>query len=220
MRSRRKYIRAIILALTWLMTACTIAPRQAQPLHEDLVLQLEQPPDLPAGSVYLKSIAGGLQGKAGDEELLRVLPVNDRLRITTRLLVEELAKQARPVAASRRQPGELVTPRTARFARVATFFEPVSVSDGCNNFVMGLRGERRSGQLLVYVDRAAAIVGTHYRAPYIFDYDLRFPRAGLYVVGLRRFGYTLKPFIVQGTGQLIARIRAAECTAAAVATAY
>lgn len=213
-----RHARCIILLFVVLLNACASLQRDPQPLRENLTVHLDQPPHIPHGSVYLKPIPGGLQGKAADKELLRVTPVNDVLHITTGLLVQELAKQARPLAPDSHQPGALVTPRLTRIARVATFFEPLERDDNCSNFSMGLRGERRGGQLLVYVDRAAAIIGTHYRAPYIFEYDLRFPQAGLYLVGLRRSGFTVMPFIVHDTQQLLAWIRPAACDIRIAAT--
>ncbi|MBW3567737.1 MAG: hypothetical protein KY410_07250 [Proteobacteria bacterium] len=158
----------------------------------------------------MKPVSGGLSGRAADVELYRSPTDAERLFISSEALAEDIAAHAAIIRSDDTNPGELANPRNLRVARIATFYDPMRAEPGCSNFRTGLRGGRPGRALLVYVDRAGSLRGWRITAPYLVEYDLVFPRAGIYAIGMQaRSGRITQR--VMDAGAIVARVERADC---------
>lgn len=201
---------AALLALCAL-AACTTGRESVEPLPAEFVITVDRAANVPPGTLFLKPIPGGLLGPSVDSELFRSPPGASDMRISTPALSAGANAHARPVRADRFNPGELASPRGIRIARIGTFYEPAASEGECSNFRTGLGHDDRARELLVYVDRAGTVRGQRYTSPYIMDYQLDFPRAGIYVVTWRTQGIVVTQRTVRAAGRLQANVRRAAC---------
>ena len=216
-RSRRTQTSRVarsFLAVTCVMvtTACTSSPPTPEPIQTDIVITIDRAGDVPPGSIFLKPVPGGFLGGTLDEELFRSRAGDDRVRIPLDALSASLDDHALVARSDEFNPGELASPRGLRIARVGTFYEPALRNNTCNNFRTGLRTDDPAKTMLVYVDRAATVRGIRYTAPYIMNYQLEFPAAGLYVIGLRTHGMVVTQQVINAANPLIAKVRRAPCS--------
>lgn len=201
---------ALIIATGVLVSACA-GHKTHEPLRTDLVIAVDRAAGVPPGSLFLKPLPGGLLGATVDDELFRSREGVRNVRVPLDVLSEGLARHAQPLRADRMNPGELVQPRGLRIARVGTFYEPLVRDVACNNFRTALRMDRLASAMLVYVDRPGRVYGTRYLQPYIVEYRLDFPRAGVYAITLRLQGMTIESSVAASDGLLRASVKRAPC---------
>lgn len=210
--SWRRVFASPFIALLIASAGCTGShPAVVAPAQGDLVFAIDRADNVPAGSLYLKPLPGRLLGGAVDSELFRSRPGATRLRIPVDLLVARLDTHALRTRVDRFNPGELSRPRNLGIARIGTFYEPATNVPGCRNFRSGLRLETPAGVMLVYVDRAGSVRGTRYLEPYIMDYRLEFPAAGIYAVAARSHGLVVTQRVVDLPEQVPVSVRRASC---------
>lgn len=198
--------------LSLAVVGCSVTSRQAsQPLDKSLLIHVERMAGVPAGQIVFKPIPGRLRGKAEDVLLFQSTTGADRFKVPVMHLASELQERAATASSDSVNPGELVEPRELRIARVATFFEPAGNPGGCHNFRTGLRAAWPAQATLVYVDRAGGVRGTRYSAPYIMEYELEFPTAGLYAIRTVARGNRITQ-TVANPESLVARVLPAACS--------
>lgn len=211
--SGSKSVMALLLLGAAMLMGCAHDERVTEPLGTDLVIRIERGANVPPGSLYLKPIPGGLLGRAHDEELFRSQTGSGQVRVPLAALSRDLHALARLVRSDAFNPGELASPRELRIARIGAFYEPAVRSDGCNNFRTGLRTGATISAMLVYVDGPGSVRGARYTRPYIMDYQLEFPSAGIYAIELRMQGMTVTPQVIGVAAHIRADVRRAPCLA-------
>lgn len=194
-----------------LLSACASSGAPVAPLQSDFTIAIERGPDVPPGSLYLKPVPGGLLGKTVGDELLRSKTGAKALRVSTVALSARLRDHASILRSDDSNPGELASPRELGVARIGAFFVPAGQSEGCDNFRTSLDAGTRASAMLIYVDRAGSVRGLRYTRPYIVDYRLDFPAAGIYVVTLPAQGMVVMPRTVRVAKPLRATVQLASC---------
>lgn len=174
------------------------------------MIAIDRAKGVPPGSLYLKPVPGGLLGETADRELFRSRPGITELRISTGALADNLEAYARTAMRNRLNPGELARPRELGIARIGTFYETAAGLSGCANFRTGLRLVP-ANVILVYVDRAGTLQGARYVYPYIMEYQLDFPGAGIYAIAMHSRGMVVTQRVVNVSGKLTATVRRAHC---------
>ena len=199
-----------------MLTGCAQG-EHVKPLRADLVIRIERGDNVPPGSLYLKPIPGGLLGQAHDEELFRSQAGSGQVRVPLAALSRDLHALAELVRSDAFNPGELASPRELRIARIGAFYEPAVRSDECNNFRTGLRTAAAGSTMLVYVDGPGSVRGARYTRPYIMDYQLEFPSAGIYLVSMPARGVLVTAQVIATASPLLADVRRTACEGVAVA---
>lgn len=205
-----------LLLVAALLMGCAHG-EHVKPLRSDLVIRIERGDDVPPGSLYLKPIPGGLLGQAHDEELFRSHAGSGQVRVPLAGLSRDLHALAELVRSDAFNPGELASPRELRIARIGAFYEPAVRSDGCNNFRTGLRTDAAGSTMLVYVDGPGSVRGARYTRPYIMDFQLEFPSAGIYLVAMPARGVLVTLQVIGTASPLLADVRRKTCEAVAAA---
>ena len=200
-----------IVAMVLLVGGCTSRPMPVPPLSDNVVIAIDRDEDVPPGEILLKPVPGALSGRAVDVELYRSRKGANELVIPVGMVSVALARSAMLARSDTMNPGELANPRNMQIARVATFFRSANLSGECNNFRTGLRADWRSRAVLVYVDRPGSVRGVRYAEPWIMEYDLDFPEAGLYVIGMQAQGSHVTQRVVAAADALVARVSRADC---------
>lgn len=207
-----RMIAAGTLALSCLaVCGCAGLPAGNAPAQGDFVIAIERAADVPSGSLYLKPVPGGLLGATADSELFRSKAGAKRIRISVDALAAQAEAHAGMARSDRFNPGELARPRELGITRIGTFYEPVAAVEGCSNFRTGLRLDAPGRAMLVYVDRAGSVRGARYTQPYIMDYRLEFPAAGIYVLAVRSRHMTIVQRVAHVTEPLRARVIRTGC---------
>lgn len=171
-----------------MLVSCAVHPEPVAPWQADLEVVVEHDSQLGPGSVLLKSIPGRLHGTASGPDLYRVSAKRNSIRIPADVLARQIRERAAILANDNSNPGELATPRSLGLSRIALFYLPESSTAVCADVRTGLELNGTAAAMLVYVDRPGTIRGTRYRQPWIMDYRLRFPAAGIYVLAQRTQG--------------------------------
>lgn len=180
-------------------------------MQGDVVIAIERARGVPPGSLYLKPVPGGLLGKTVDSELFRSRPGAENVRVSTALLAMRVNVHARMTRSDRFNPGELASPRELGIARIGTFYEPANHAAGCSNFRTGLDLEIPGSAMLIYVDRPGSVHGTRYSRPWIMNYQLEFPAAGIYAVASQSRGTVVTQRLVDIPGRLAVSVRRTSC---------
>lgn len=191
------------------IAGCSTTPRP-QPVDANLSILIERGAHVPDGRIVFKPMPGKILGKADDIELFGSAPGVDKFQVPFAELLPVLHHHAAVARSDATNPGELAEPRNLRIARIATFFEPAAAIAGCNNFRTGLRGAWPAQATLVYVDGPGSVRGTRYAAPYVMEYDLEFPAAGVYAISAVARGNHVTQVVVR-PDELVARVRPAPC---------
>lgn len=199
-----------LLLLFVLLTGCAYSPQNASRPLDELVIAIDRDTGVPPGEIFMKPIRGGLLGRAEDVEIFRAGWNQGQMDVPLDTLVARLRPHAVPVRSDDSNPGELVEPRDLGVVRVATFFRAEMAMAGCNNFRTGLRAAWPAQAVLVYVDGPGSLRGTRYSEPFIMEYDLEFPEAGLYALGVRSQGIHVTQQVTD-IESLVARVRRADC---------
>lgn len=180
-------------------------------MQAHFTIAIERGDDVPPGSLYLKPVPG-LLGRTVDEELFRSRPGAKAVKVSAGRLSARLHEHASFMRSDGANPGELANPRELGMARVGAFYEPAVRGTGCANFSTRLSAGTPASTVLVYVDRPGSVRGLRYTKPYILDYRLEFPAAGIYAIDLRRQGIVVTPRTVK-VATLRATVTPAPCTA-------
>lgn len=206
-----RHVAATVIAIAAVLGAgCASGARVAQPLEGDIVIEVERGANVPPGRVFLRPVPGGMLGEAAGASVLRSAPGSDRVELDVETLAARVAGRAATVRSDRFNPGELAEPRDLRIARLGMFFTPGGDAVGCGNFrtsLLAYPGRR----MLVYVDRPGSIRGSRYASPWIFEYELVFPAAGIYLVGSTTQGIVVTQQVVASPRDVVARVRRAPC---------
>lgn len=198
-----------LLALALIaITGCN-ATHRPQPVDENVSIRVDRTTGVPEGRIVFKPMPGRMLGKADDVELFESAPGVDEFQVPIAELLPVLHQHASITRNDEKNPGELAEPRNLRIARIATFFESSEPVAGCSNFLTGLRAWPVQAAL-VYVDRPGSVRGTRYVSPYVMEYDLEFPAAGVYAISaLARGNHVMQ--VVARPDELVARVRPAPC---------
>lgn len=201
---------AVVIVLAGI---CGCAPRaeRAQPLDGDIVIEVKRARGVPPGRVFLKPVPGGFLGDAAGVPVLRSRIGAERVEFEVDALIDRLEGRAAMLRSDRFNPGELANPRRLRIARLGTFFAPLAEAGNCSNFRTSLVADAAKRGMLVYVDRAGSIRGSRYASPWIFEYELEFPSAGIYLVGSTTQGPVVTQRVLGSAGDVIAKVRRAPC---------
>ena len=200
-----------LLAFALIGIAGCSAAHRSQPVDENVSIRVERGAEVPDGRIVFKPMPGRMLGKADDVELFESARGVDVFQVPFAKLLPVLHQYAAVARSDASNPGELAEPRNLRIARIATFFESAGAAPGCNNFRTGLRGAWPAQATLVYVDRPGSVRGMRYTAPYIMEYDLEFPAAGVYAIRtVARGNHVMQ--VVGRPNTLVARVRPAPCT--------
>jgi len=200
----------VVFALI-LLPACTFAQERPRPIHSDFVIAIERDDDVPPGQVFMKPVAGGFLGHAENVELYRSTTNAGHIEVALDALTADIAPHAVLARSDDTNPGELANPRELGIVRIATFYQSEVHAPGCNNFRTGLRAEWPMRAMLVYVDRAGVLRGSRYTPPYIMEYDLEFPEAGLYAVAMQVRGPRVTQRVLDADQALVVQVRRSGC---------
>lgn len=200
----------IVLAgvLLALCVACTPAAGPVAPIKGVVMIDVRRAGQVPPGEVVLKPLPGGLVGPARGGAIARLAPGRP---LDMASLEPVLLRTAAMIRSDAMNPGELASPRALRMVRLGAFFRPREKGERCRGFRTGLLVDERPGSMLVYVDRAGSIRGSRYARPWIFDYDLRFPAAGVYLVRSHTRGIVVSQRTARVDERLVARVRGVGC---------
>lgn len=193
-----------------LLPGCS-PPRDTRPVQEDFTIRIERAPGVPPGELYLKPVPGGLRGAARDVELLDSNFADARFDVPVGALTQALEQHAGLARDDHMNPGELANPRDMHIARIAAFFRSPRVTGQCESYRTGLHAAWPQRAMLVYVDRPGVVRGQRYVAPWIMDYDLEFPAAGVYALVSTAQGHTISQRVLGGASQLVARVTRDAC---------
>lgn len=210
-RVRGLVTRSMVTVSLLLVPACAMSPHSvSHPVSSNFVIEVERGANVPPGRISMKPVSGGLTGRAADVELYRSRAGVERLLISSEALAEDIAAHAAIIRSDGANPGELANPRNLRVARIATFYNATPAEPGCSNFRTGLRAGRPGRAILVYVDRAGSLRGWRLTSPYLVEYDLVFPRPGIYAVETRgRAGRLVQRTV--DVGPMVAQVERTGC---------
>lgn len=210
-RSRDVVSRLIFALLCAVFSGCANGLATVGPMQGDVVIAIERANGVPPGSLYLKPVPGGLLGKTVDSELFRSRTGAENVRVSAVVLATRADTHAQMTRSDRFNPGELASPRELGIARIGTFYEPANRTAGCSNFRTGLDLEMPGSAMLIYVDRPGTVHGTRYSQPWIMDYRLEFPAAGIYVVTSQARGPVVTQRLVDIPERLAISVRRTSC---------
>lgn len=193
------------------LAACSVSSGQSAQPADNLSIRVERTANVPTGRMVFRPMPGQLFGKADNTRLFESARDVDTFEVPISELLPALGESAAITRSDAVNPGELAEPRELRMARIATFFEPEDTAAGCNNFRTGLRADWPAQATLVYVDRAGTVLGTRYAPPYVMEYNLVFPAAGVYAISTVARGNHVMQAMAK-PGGLVARVRPAPCS--------